>query len=203
MLYPAGYAQRVNLSDSLNQVLHGPVTGIFKLDTRNSFVSGRGAQVWGIKAGISFRKRLNLGWHFSWLHSRILQSTTFQDHTTDARIRMYNTGPFAEYIFYRHGLWEATIPVQFGYGKSYAVITLPEERIHYNKGTVLMYEPAMIIEYKFGGVLALGGGIGYRLMLRENRDLAERFTAPYYLIRVRLITDEVLRLLRNQFDSHS
>jgi hypothetical protein len=54
-------AQTINLSDSLRQVFRLRITPSFKFDTRNSFITGSTAKVYGLKAGVSFGKRLSIG----------------------------------------------------------------------------------------------------------------------------------------------
>jgi len=184
-------AQRVNLSDSLYQVLQGSTTFVLKLDTRNSFVTGRSAQIWGVKTGVSFQKRLNLGVYFSWLRSRIEVPRTNDSEAPLDRLKFFSFGVFAEYSFYRKGPWEATIPVQLGLGKTY--LSDPA-RNRYMEGSVMVYEPAMIVEYKILKLIAVGGGIGYRLMLIENNELGKRFTSPFYMVRLRLLPEEWVRL---------
>jgi len=196
-------AQSVNLSDSLIGIFQGPRSLVLKLDTRNSFVSGRGAQVWGIKAGISFRKRFNAGAHFSWLHTRLLMTIPESTHSGPYRIRMFNAGPFAEYIFYRKGPWEGTIPVQLGFGKNFATADIRRPKHRYREGNIVMYEPVMILEYHVANLFAFGGGIGYRLLLQANKDLGQQFTSPFYLIRMRLITDNLAPRVKELFKGPS
>jgi hypothetical protein len=35
--------------------------------------------------------------------------------------------------------------------------------------------------------------VGYRIMLKNNRDIEQQFTSPIYALRVRLIFDEIYR----------
>jgi hypothetical protein len=42
-------------------------------------------------------------------------------------------------------------------------------------------------------VLGVGVGLGYRIMLKNNRGIEQQFTSPVYALRVRLIFDELYR----------
>jgi hypothetical protein len=192
------HGQRVSLSDSLYQVTRGEKTAVLKLDTRNSFITGRSAQVWGVKAGVSFQKRLSIGWHVSWLHTRIEQPLPDEPGNPVARVRMVTTGPFAEYVFYRKGPWEATIPVQLSWGKSHLSWEQQRATVRTAAGNVLMYEPTMVVEYRVLNLFAFGAGVGYRLMLVNNREIDQRFTSPVYMLRLRVLTDELIRRLNLQ-----
>lgn len=114
------------------------------------------------------------------------------------KIRMHYGGPFAEYSFYRKGPWEATIPLQVCWGKSSIVWSDGDTRRRGLTGAILVYEPAMTIEYKVLGLIGVGGGIGYRLMLMNNREISQQFTSPLYLIRLRFITDAVIARLKSR-----
>jgi hypothetical protein len=37
----------------------------------------------------------------------------------------------------------------------------------------------------------VGAGFGYRIMLKNNRDIEQQFTSPVYALRLRLIFDEL------------
>lgn len=181
-------AQRVNLSDSLRRVLRQPVTPVLKLDSRYSFVTGRSVDIWGIKAGVSFGKRLNLGAMYSWLNTPISQNVTAQDNIVSARLRLRYGGLFAEYTFYRKGPWEAMIPIQMGFGRSFLE---DPEGVRYYERPVLFYEPAMVVDYKIYNLVALGGGFGYRLLLLRNPDIDQQLTAPIYMLRARILLENL------------
>ena len=189
-------AQSVNLSDSLNNVFKQPLTPVLKLDTRNSFVTGRSAQIWGVKAGVSFGKRMNLGLAYSWLHSDISKPLSEPNQNMSGLIRLRYFGPFAEYTFYRKGNWEATVPLQLGFGKSFLIEESGEVSGRINEGNIFLYEPAMVVDYKVLNLISIGGGVGYRLMLVNNRNLDQRFTAPVYMIRARLLLENWIKLVK-------
>jgi len=42
-------------------------------------------------------------------------------------------------------------------------------------------------------ILGVGIGLGYRIMLKNNRAIDQQFTSPVYALRVRLIFDELYR----------
>jgi hypothetical protein len=54
----------------------------------------------------------------------------------------------------------------------------------------------MIVEYQVLGLFGFGGGIGYRLMLKGNRELEQQFTSPMYVIRFRVLFDGVRKMIK-------
>lgn len=185
------HAQQVNLSDSLRNVFCSEPAFTARFDTRNSFVSGSSARIMGIKAGFSWKKTISIGLGYNWLASKHFSDIEIDSLPVTSRLKFRYISPYIEYVFYRNGPWEASVPVQLGMGSSFLKSENDgSDKIH-SRGGVLLYEPAMTIEYKVLNLLGFSVGAGYRLMLVNNREIAERFTAPVYMLRVRVIFDEV------------
>ena len=70
--------------------------------------------------------------------------------------------------------------------------------IKQNEGLIVLYEPAMILEYAVLPFIGIGGGVGYRLMLKNNKAINERFTAPTY----KLVFSLKLGVLYKQLRAH-
>ena len=101
--------QSMNLSDSLKQVFRNKPFPVLKLDFRNSFVTGKSAQIGGVKAGVSFGPTLSLGLGYSWLHSDFFQEIERNGNVEKARVTFRFLGPFVEYSFFRKYPWEAMV----------------------------------------------------------------------------------------------
>jgi hypothetical protein len=183
----------MNLSDSLSQIFKQRVTPSFKFDTRNSFITGSATKVYGIKAGVSFGKRLSLGVGYNFIGTELMENVVVNDENVSAEIRMNYVAPFIEYSFYQRGPWELITPIQLGVGNSFLEYSTPDGKRTMNKGRVVLYEPGMAFEYKIAKILGVGIGMGYRIMLKNNRGIEQQFTSPVYALRVRLIFDELYR----------
>jgi len=186
-------SQTMNLSDSLSQIFKQRVTPSFKFDTRNSFITGSATKVYGIKAGVSFGKRLSLGVGYNFIGTELMENVVVNDENVSAEIRMNYVAPFIEYSFYQRGPWELITPIQLGVGNSFLEYSTPDGKRTMNKGRVVLYEPGMAFEYKIAKILGVGIGMGYRIMLKNNRGIEQQFTSPVYALRVRLIFDELYR----------
>jgi hypothetical protein len=185
-------AQTVNLSDSLRMVFKQKKSPSFKFDTRNSFITGSTAKVYGIKAGISYGKRFSIGLGYNFIGTELTQELELSDNSiVPADIRMNYLAPYVEYSFYQKGPWEVSVPIQLGVGKSFLRYVSNEEKMVINRNTVVIYEPGMTFEYKILKLIGVGAGFGYRIMLRNNRDIEQQFTSPVYALRLRLIFDEL------------
>jgi hypothetical protein len=187
-------AQTINLSDSLRQVFRQRITPSFKFDTRNSFITGSRAKVYGIKAGVSFGKRLTVGLGYNFIGTRLRENTTLDDiEIRDAEIRMNYVAPYVEYGFFQRGSWEIGTNIQLGAGSSFHRYSENGTTRIIHRGRVILYEPVMSCEYKMFKLIGLGVGYGYRIMLKNNRAIEQQFTSPVYALRVRLIFDELYR----------
>ena len=186
-------AQTFNLSDSLSHVFRQRITPSFKFDTRNSFITGSTTKVYGIKAGVNFGNRLSLGIGYNFIGTELMEDILVDGVKLSADIEMNYVAPFIEYSFYQRGPWELITPIQLGVGKSFLQYSTPEGNRVLNKSRVVLYEPGMAFEYKIMKLLGVGIGVGYRIMLKNNRAIEQQFTSPVYALRVRLIFDELYR----------
>jgi hypothetical protein len=186
-------AQTMNLSDSLREVFRQRITPSFKFDTRNSFITGSTAKVYGIKAGVNFGKRLSIGLGYNFIGTELQENVWENDRETPAEIRMNYVAPYVEYSFYQRGPWELSAPIQLGMGTSFLHVTDENGSRVLNRSRVILYEPGMAFEFKILKVIGVGAGFGYRIMLKNNRAIEQQFTSPVYALRARLIFDELYR----------
>ncbi|MFZ4784472.1 MAG: hypothetical protein ACOYLH_03280 [Flavobacteriales bacterium] len=193
-------AQSVNLSDSLRDIFHATPKPSIRLDSRNSFITGQSVKVGGVKIGATYKKCMTVGLGYNWLLSEIKYDVPEERGAGMARLRMNYIGPYIEYSFYRKYPWESIVVANLGYGNIYLKPDDRESKAKLFKTGAFFYEPSMAIDYKIGGWVAVGVGLGYRLVIRQNNDLDERFTAPVYVLRFRILFDKVEPLLRKQME---
>jgi hypothetical protein len=193
LVHQAWYAQTINLSDSLREVFRQRITPSFKFDTRNSFITGSTAKVYGLKAGVNFGERFSMGLGYNFIGTQLQENVLLNDKETTADIRMNYWAPYAEYSFYERGPWELSAPIQFGVGSSFLRVSDENGRRTINRSRVILYEPGMAFEFKILKLIGVGVGFGYRIMLKNNRAIEQQFTSPVYALRARLIFDELYR----------
>lgn len=193
-------AQAVNLSDSLKDIFKSKPTPSLKLDSRNSFVTGQSAKIGGIKAGAVFKKSMVVGLGYSWLLSDIKQPTPSGYSSIESRINMRYFGPFVEYSYFRRDPWESTVCANLGYGYIFLRPIEGDSKEKISRTNAFIYEPSMAIDYKIGGWVAVGVGLGYRLVLRGNKDIEQNFTAPVYVLRFRILFDKIEPILRKELE---
>ena len=195
-------AQTINLVDSLRFVFRQRVSPSIKFETRNSFITGTTATVYGVKGGVNFGTRLSVGLGYNFIGTELTEEVIFEGELVRADIRMNYIAPFVEYSFYQRGPWVVSTPIQFGIGNSFLCYDSETGRRNFSKGPVVVYEPGMAFEFKILKLIGVGAGMGYRIMLKNNRDIEQQFTSPIYALRVRLIFDEIYRRYKSSEGSN-
>jgi hypothetical protein len=193
-------AQAVNLSDSLKGIFKTKPSPSLKLDSRNSFVTGQSARMAGIKAGVSFKKTMIVGFGYSWLLSDLKQPTPVGYGFGESRVNMRYFGPFVEYSYFRKYPWESIVCANIGYGYIFLRPTEGSSKEKIWRTNAFVYEPSMAIDYKIGGWVAVGVGLGYRLVMRGSKDIEQNFTAPVYVLRFRILFDKIEPIIRKELE---
>ena len=181
-----GHAQ---LFDSIRTSLHYKPKFLLKFDTRNSFVSNQYAKIHGVKVGLSFNKTTNIGIGYHWMPKRAIEPTILNSNKT--HLKFGYAVAFFEYNFYKTKYWSAEIPVQIGLGK--AIYDDEVGTITKGGSWLIIYEPAMTIEYKFLRYFGVGGGVGFRLAIKSNQQIKESFTAPEYILRFKIYFGDIYK----------
>ena len=182
------------LLDSIGLFLQEPPRVVARLDVRGSFVSNSNVRFIGAKLGWQHAGRFQYGIGYTFLLTPVEQDVTVDGFATTARLRMGYVTPYVDYAFYQRGRWEVRIPVQFGIGSGSVVYDDAEGHTQrYARTGLLLYEPAMTVQYRFMKYCAVAGGWGFRLVLHTREDLGERLTAPIYIVGLRVFFDDVWR----------
>lgn len=180
---------RAQLFDSIRTSFDYKPKFLVKFDTRNSFISNQYAKIHGIKVGLSFNKTTNVGVGYHWMPKRSIAPDLNNSNKIDLKFG-YGVA-FFDYNFYKSKHWSGEIPVQIGVGK--AQYTDADLAITKASSWIIIYEPAMTIEYKFMRYFGLGGGVGFRLAIKSNQQIKESFTAPEYILRVKIYFGDIYK----------
>lgn len=187
-------AQRI---DSIPGYLAEPPEPIVKLDMRGSFIGNEGVQFAGIKLGLEHAGLVQYGIGYSFLLSSVDGTAHVEGLGEVAtRLRFGYVTPYFEFAFNHRNNWELRIPVQFGIGSGSVVYDDADGRKReLQHSGVFLYEPSMTVQYRFLRYFAIGGGWGYRLVLR-SAPLAEGLTAPIYTFGLRVFFADLWRDVR-------
>ncbi len=187
-------AQRI---DSIPDYLAERSALIVKLDMRGSFIGNESVRFAGLKLRLEHAGLVQYGIGYSFLLSPV-EGTAHVEGLGDVgtRLRFGYVTPYFEFAFYHRKNWELRIPVQFGIGSGSVVYEDAEGRKQkMQRSGVFLYEPSMTVQYRFLNYFAIGGGWGYRLVLR-SAPLADGLTAPIYTFGLRVFFGDLWRDIR-------
>jgi hypothetical protein len=172
----------------------------FRFDSRNSFITARKAKIFGFKIGYDYSETFKFGIGYNSLSSEIsrLKVVSYPDNTRDsakAFLKFIYFSPYIEYVFHKSARWEHSIPVQIGFGNSRYEYETRNGIIREDYRPLIIYEPSMTTQYYVFPWFAVGVGLGYRLLLLNNRLISENFNSPIYVIRTRVILTELYKVV--------
>lgn len=195
---------KAQLYDSLKASLALKKTIHFKFDSRNSFISSRQAQIWGVKLGADFGNKLRLGFGYNFLNSDFsTNSFSISPSGIDVvsrKLKIHYGCAYIEYVFYRQGHWEFSVPVQFSVGNIWYNYQLNStQNYRGSKHFLLLYEPTLSGQYKLFNWFGLGADLGFRYALIKSRAIDEKLTSPIYVFKVLIYWGE---LYKKAFPNH-
>lgn len=185
-----GIAQPHSLTDSVKTAFESKPEFVGGFNSRGSFIEGSPATVFSIGGGISFSKRLSFGLNYHWLKEKskfdILYIIDGLEMKKNLKMRYVSLS--ASYTFYQKNKWLVSIPINIGIGKSFYQDA--EKNKHLNN-LIVLYEPVMLVEYKLLKYFGVAGGIGFRLMLKNNKQINKSFSSPIYVARIRIYYSKI------------
>ena len=188
-------AAQAQLLDSIALFATEKPRFVAKLDLRGGFINNRNIRVASIKTGLEHAGRFQYGIGYAFLFSPVERDRPVPGQgQVNTRLRIGYFISYVDYAFYQRGPWEARLPVQLGAGAGssiYRDVTGHKRRLKHTG--LIVYEPAMTVQYRFLKYLAVGGGWGFRLVWQTGGDLDERLSAPIYTFGLRVFFGDLWR----------
>lgn len=183
------FGAKAQLFDTIRADLKTKPVFHYKLDSRSAFIGNRNANVWGIKIGIGYNKRIRFGIGYNYLKSRLPAKINLISPLTgvqiQTRLRMRYLSFYTEYVYYKKNKWELSVPVQLGIGSTkYVAFVDPESYFQSASHLLILYEPCLSVNYRIVPFVALGTEMGLRLAIVKSNKINEQLTAPIYVFKV-------------------
>jgi hypothetical protein len=161
---------------------------VAKLDIRGSFIRNQNVRIMGAKIGLEHAGRFQYGIGYSFLFTPVSRDAVIEGTgATTLRLRLGYITPYVDYAFYQRGRWEVRLPVQLGFGGASTVyVDASGNKQKYQRTGLIVYEPAMTVQYRFMKYLAVGGGWGFRLVWQTGDKIGENLNAPIYSFGLRV-----------------
>ncbi|HTL81586.1 MAG TPA: hypothetical protein VL651_07770 [Bacteroidia bacterium] len=172
--------------DTLRNDLHGSKWPTACFDSRNSFISNRRAHIWGVKAGVEFNSRLEMGLGYNFHDQHLTKDFTYLNpygnpETVVGALHLAYVSVYAKYVYYKTEKWKFSImPVQLGFGRSSYVYPTERGNVKTDRSGIVTFEPGISVSYKIFWWFGVGGDFGYRYMLVNNPAITENFNSPIY-----------------------
>jgi hypothetical protein len=172
------------------------------LDRTSSFVAGKSATTNELRLGLDFKKKVRLGIGVASLVSDVvvpknIVTESGTDSSLNAKLSLTYLTLSSEYTLYDSKRWQVTTPMVFGMGSAYftyyewkgsEIITKKLD-----EGGVVLLSPSVIVTYRILRWFGISGGIGYRVMIRNNQRIGEEFNSPIYVVRLRIFMGEIYK----------
>lgn len=177
------------LFDSIQTSFNYQPKFLLKFDSRGSFITNQYTKINGVKVGLSYNNTSKVGVGYHWMRTRKVKLEAFE--IDSAYLKFGYAIGFFEYNFFKSKHWSAEIPVQIGIGRASYSGLISSSTI--SNSWIFIYEPAMTIEYKFLKYFGIGGGVGFRLAIKSNKQIKETFTAPEYIFRFKIYFGDIYK----------
>ncbi|MEO5571803.1 MAG: hypothetical protein ABIT08_14370 [Bacteroidia bacterium] len=195
------HSAKSQILDTISASFHTKPKVFFQLDAYNSFVSSKGANTFGYKAGLEFNNRVKIGIGYYVLTSDIVKPKKLhynnKDTTQNAKLEMSFIPLSFEYIFYHEDPWQLSVPVNLGWGKSYFYYytNMAGDRGQTDKEAIALMTMNVDAQYKVIKWAGVGAGLGFRLMLKDNSNIHENFNSLIYSIQLKIYVAEIFHSL--------
>jgi len=173
-----------------------------KLDSRNSFLNNSIVNVFGLKAGIRYYKRLSFGIGYYQLYNPPNSfsedihyvNSLGRDYLISKGLKMYYFSVNIEYSFYQTKHWELSMPLQIGIGKTFYQYTAEGIKYKTDDHLNFIYEPTIAIDYKIIKWVGVNAAFGFRFMVAERR-VNTKFNSPIFTFGISIYYSEILKTL--------
>jgi hypothetical protein len=191
---------QTEMMDTLRSSLHHSPRPLAGFGGRNAFVQNSRADIWGIKIGLSFNKRVRIGIGYNYMSSDLTQPFSFTDKSgiTQAvlmHMKLRYVSAYFEYVYFKNKHWEFSMPLQIGLGNSLYEYTFENRTWKRDNEPIVLYEPMVETEYFILPWLGLEADVGLRLMLKNNRAIGKEFNSPMYAFGAFIAWDELYKAI--------
>lgn len=170
-----------------------------RFESRNSFSNTEYVFFWSVKAGFDLDRKMKFGFGYSWLQSRyfshLFDADDYPAITQKAQPRFRYWSAYAEYEFYTEGGWEFSAPVEFAFGNSF-YRNDQQKKIGTGMNVLTLF--GLNTNYMFSKWFGFGVGLGYRIVLLENKNMKDQFTSPYYQVKFKVKLGDIFKKVKKK-----
>lgn len=188
--------EQLPFEEKFKQSFHSKPKLDIKFDNRFSFIRDNDVKTFGIKIGVSFKKRVKFGLGMNLMLLPIERTVQQGDSTLPVNLEYFYLSPYLEYVYFSSKRWEFSLSLQMGIGEaSYQYTNTDGKKVKFTRSAILSYEPATLIDYKIIRWFGIGTGIGYRLIYFKSSRINENFSSPEYVLKLKIYLGEIFRTI--------
>jgi hypothetical protein len=156
-----------------------------RYESKNSFSEGERIEVVSFKLGVTFGKKISIGGGYAYLNTSLSKRTLLPDISgsvamKENRLSFRYLCYYIDFVFYKNKRWLLSSQVEVGTGLSKFEF-LPNGQKNNRVGKfICLYNPAINIKFKIFKWLGVGGTIGYRFMLINDKSIGRKLNSPLY-----------------------
>lgn len=203
VIFSVGVTKSQIVEEDISEAMQKKPDFFLRFDSKNSFIANAGVKIWGLNAGMNHGDTFKYGVGLYGLSTPVkrdyFETVNGIEDTVHSSLDFTYFSLFGEYIFYQTRHWQASIPLQIGLGRSGFSGTLNDNTYNYHKKTVLLYEATLTGHYRFLRYFAIGAGIGYRIMLMDNKQLDLDLSSPIYILKLKFFVGDVYYDIKSLF----
>jgi len=181
---------REDMFESIKSSLKHEPKIYFSFDNKSAFITNRKSDFLGAKLGLEYNSVFRYGIGFSTLFNKKYSGIINGIKKSNERLSFNYFSLFAEYIFNKKKNYDFSLPVQLSMGYSWIGNNKVTKTGHF----MMFYETQLNGMYYFFNFVGLGAGVGYRIMFIDNTNIDEKFTAPIYSLKVKLIFGKLFKV---------
>lgn len=177
-----------------------------QLDSRNTFVRTEAVGIFGVRAGLVFNKKFELGLGaygtrlLDFLGKEVekdyLDESLSPAQLVPALIGFEYTSLYGEYLVIENDRWNITVNSQYGMGRVNIRIQEPNDMERLKRERKSLVEHSVKAKYQFNSWLQLIGGLGYRYLLSGEKQVKKAFNAPIYIISAEIDFKTLIQALK-------
>lgn len=168
----------------------------FKFDSRFSFLRNTNVKTTGVKIGLTFNKKVNVGLGLNNMFVNAKSEIIEQVDTIPVSLNYFYFSPYFEYVYFSSKKWEFNLSTQVGIGTAnYSFTDINHNKQTKSRTTILSYEPALLIDYKIVKWFGIGMGVGYRVVFYKNGAVKEDFSSAVYVVKLKVYLGAIVRTI--------
>lgn len=189
------FTQPGEIGDAFNSHESKVIVGF---DSRRSFIGRTDVNIWGVRTGLDFQGKVRLGAGFYFLRTDlprqfIVSRPGIPTDTISRNLQFAYLSIFVEPVIFSSKRWEFDTPLHLGIGDNHYP-NAPKDNGGTRK-TVLLAELSVAGTYKIFPWVGIGGGVGYRQVLKGNKSNFNNFNAPIYRIGIKLFAGYIYKAI--------